>query len=221
MPEEKQHSTTCKGGALATRASIAHSPIALRMYERMADGTQPMNTAMLAVIASSDRSIATAADSVRSAGQVSVKRFAKDFDARSLSAVILSHLTFVEDMCNVARPMKPDAMAALAKQVAQMLLDDDMTWNLADIQIVADRLVNGEAGQVYGGLNTQTVMKAFTEYMCEKCDAFVELREEEAREHRLDGFGERQRGRSETEQLKNIKAMAMYASGDYKNDIKQ
>ena len=173
------------------------------------------------MVAAADRSITTASDSVRSTGQVSVKRFAKDFDERTLSALIVTHLTLVEDMVNVARPMKPDAMALLAKSVARMLVEDDMTWNLADIQIVVDRIANGVAGQVYGGLSAQTVMKAFTEYMCEKCDAFVELRAEEARRHRLDGFGERQRGRSEVEQLKNIQAMAMYASGEYKKDIKQ
>lgn len=180
----------------------------------MADGTQTMNTAMLAVIASSDRSIVTAADSVRSVGQVSVKRFAKDFDERSLSAVILSHLTFVEDMCNVSSPMKPEAMAALAKKVAQLLLSEDMTLNLADIQIVADRLTSGEAGHVYGGLNSQIVMKAFTDYLWEKAGAYCDLREEESQRYKR-GFGEgRTTGTTEAaraiERVKHAAAHELY-----------
>ena len=126
-------------------------------------------------------------------------------------------------MVNVARPMKPDAMALLAKSVARMLLEDDMTWNLADIQIVADRLANGVAGQVYGGLNTPMVMKAFTEYMCEKCDAFVALREEEAREHKPD-FGGQRTSSSEAiragERVKHMAAREAYQNGILQKDIK-
>ena len=154
-------------------------PVAQRLYDRTGDG---LPLAVVAVVAAVDRSITTAAESVRTAGQVSVKRFAKDFDERTLAALILTHLTIVEDMLNVARPMKPEAMAMLSKEVARMLVEDDMTINLADIQIVADRLANGEAGPVYGGLNKGMVIKAFTGYLCEKGNAFADWREQQAKE---------------------------------------
>ena len=221
MPEEKQLSTTSKGrgttGLRDTRsetqgsACLQHSPVAQRLYDRTGDG---LSLAAVAVVAAADRSITTATASVRSTGQVSVKRFAKDFDERTLAALILTHLTIVEDMVNVARPMKPEAMAMISKEFARMLLEDDMTWNLADIQIVADRLANGEVGQVYGGLNRQIVMKAFTDYMREKCDAFVELREEQAKEHSFGDFGAERGGTAQLkERMKNLAALAAYNEG--------
>ena len=190
-----------------TRELLQKCPVAQRLY-RTGDGL-PM--AAVAVVAAADRSITTATESVRCTGQVSVKRFAKDFDERTLAALILTHLSIVEDMVNVARPMKPEAMAMLSKEVAQMLVEDDMDWNLADIQIVADRLANGDAGQVYGGLNKAMVMKAFLAYMGEKCDAFVALREEQAREHSFGDFGAERGGTAQLrERMKNVAALAAY-----------
>lgn len=217
MQDGKQLSTISnppaplKGGndvAVPTRERLQKCPVAQRLYDRTGDG---LPQAAVAVVAAADRSITTATESVRSTGQVSVKRFAKDFEERTLAALVLTHLTIVEDMMNVARPLKPEAMAMLSKEVAQMLLEDDMQWNLADIQIVADRLANGDAGQVYGGLNKAMVMKAFLAYMGEKCDAFVALREEQAREHSFGDFGVERGGTSRLkERMKNLAALAAY-----------
>jgi hypothetical protein len=222
MPEEKQLSTISNNAvAVPTRERLQHSPVAQRLYDQTGgDDGIPMGA--VAVVAATDRSITTARDSVRG-GQVSVKRFAKDFDERTLAALILMHLTIVEEVVNVARPMKPEAMAILAKNVARMLVEDDMTWNLADIQIVADRLANGDAGQVYGGLTGPMVMKAFTEYMGEKCDAFVELREEQASKYKPD-FGRGRTSNSEaiqaSERVKHMAAREAYQNGTLKKDIK-
>lgn len=220
MPEENKLSTTSNNAvAVPTKERLQKCPVAQRLYDRTCDGF-PM--AAVAVVAAADRSITTATESVRSTGQVSVKRFAKDFDERTLAALILTHLTIVEDMVNVARPMKPEAMAMISKEVARLLVEDDMTWNLADIQIVADRLANGEVGQVYGGLNRQIVMKAFTEYMGEKCDAFVALREEQAKEHGFGDFGANRGGTARLEErMKNLAALAAYNDGNFKKDIKE
>lgn len=209
MPDNKQLSTTSNKQSVATiRETLQHSAVALRLYERTRtpDG---MPLAAVAVVAAADRSIATAADSVRSMGQVSVKRFALDFDERTLAALILTHLTIVEDMLNPARPMKPEALAETAKKAARLVLDDDVTINLADLQIVADRLANGDAGQAYGGLNAPMVMKAFTAYMGEKANAFASLREQENRE-RYGSFGQRTSGSREAERLANHTAHLEY-----------
>ena len=205
--------------AIPTRERLQKCPVAQRLYDRTGDGL-PM--AAVAVVAAADRSITTATESVRNAGQKTVKSFAKDFDERTLAALVLTHLSIVEDMVNVARPMKPEAMAMLSTEVAQLLLADDLTITLADIQIVADRLANGDAGQVYGGLNKAMVMKAFTGYMREKCDAVVELREEQAREHSFGDFGAERGGTARLrERMKNVAALAAYNEGTFKNDIKQ
>lgn len=222
MPEEKQLSTISNNAvAVPTRERLQHSPVAQRLYDQAGGDGIPLGA--VAVVAATDRSITTARDSVRG-GQVSVKRFAKDFDERTLAALILMHLTIVEEVVNVARPMKPEAMAILAKNVARMLVEDDMTWNLADIQIVADRLANGDAGQVYGGLTGPMVMKAFTEYMGEKCDAFVELREEQASKYKPD-FGMGRTSNSEaiqaSERVKHMAAREAYQNGTLKKDIKE
>lgn len=229
MPEEKQLSTVSnppgplskgeRAVAVPTTELLQKCPVAQRLYDRTGDG---LPLAAVAVVAAADRSITTATESVRSTGQVSVKRFAKDFEERTLAALILTHLTIVEDMVNVARPLKPEAMAMLSKEVARMLVEDDMQWNLADIQIVADRLANGDAGQVYGGLNKAMVMKAFLAYMGEKCDAFVALREEQAREHSFGDFGAERGGTAQLrERMKNVAALAAYNEGNFKKDIKQ
>lgn len=203
---------------------LQKSPVAVRMLERCngtdrTDGTDEITLAAVVVVAATDRSITTAAESVRSTGQVSVKRFAKDFDERTLAALILTHLTIVEDMVNVARPMKPEAMAILAKSIAKLLTDDDMTINLADIQIVADRLANGDAGQVYGGLNAPMVTKAFTDYMAEKANAFADMREREAREQ-YGSFGERGGDPYAMEKEKFRKAMHDYQLGKMREETK-
>ena len=202
---------TGQGALATTRESLRHCPVAQRLFDQTG-GTDGIPTAALAVIAAADRSITTAAESAQSTGQVSVRRFVKDFDERSLSALILTHLTIVEDMVNVARPMKPEAMALLAKNVAKLLTDDDMTVNLADIQIVADRLANGEAGQVFGGLNAPMVMKAFTDYMCEKANAFADLRERQAREQ-YGSWGERSGDTRAADLKKHREAMHEYQLG--------
>lgn len=223
MPEEKQLSTISNNAvAVPTRELLQKCPVAQRLYDQTGgDDGIPMGA--VAVVAATDRSITTARDSVRG-GQVSVKRFAKDFDERTLAALILMHLTIVEEVVNAARPMKPEAMAILAKNVARMLVEDDMTWNLADIQIVADRLANGDVGQVYGGLTGPMVMKAFTEYMGEKCDAFVELREEQASKYKPD-FGRGRTSNSEaiqaSERVKHMAAREAYQNGTLKKDIKE
>lgn len=216
MHAGKQLSTTFKQAvAVPTRETLQHSAVALRLYERTRtpDGLPP---AAVAVVAAADRSIATAADSVRSTGQVSVKRFANDFDERTLAALILTHLTIVEDMLNPARPMKPEALAETAKKAARMVLDDDVQVNLADLQIVADRLANGEAGQAYGGLNAPMVMKAFAAYMAEKANAFADLREQESRE-RYGSFGQRTSGSREAERLANHAAHLEYLKQKHNN----
>ena len=189
-------------------STISNCPVARRM--------EGLPLAAVAVVAAADRSITTAAESVRTAGQVSVKRFAKEFDERGLAAVILAHLTMVEDMLNVARPMKPEAMAQLAKNVAALLLADDMTVTMADIRIVADRLAAGEAGQVFGGLNAPMVTKAFTDYMAEKGNAFADLREQQAKAQ-YGGYGERSTASHDAELKKHRQAMHDYQLGKMKN----
>lgn len=227
MEDGKQLSTTSKPSAeLGMRNAelglkLKHCPVAVRMLDRTrgTDGTEGIPMTAVVVVAATDRSITTAAESVRSTGQVSVRRFAKDFDERTLAALILTHLTIVEDMVNVARPMKPEAMAILAKSIAKLLTDDDMTINLADIQIVADRLANGDAGQVYGGLNAPMVTKAFTDYMAEKANAFADMREREAREQ-YGSFGERGGDPYATEKEKFRRAMHDYQLGKMKEETK-
>ena len=236
MQEEKQLLTTSnppgplskgeRAVAVPTRERLQHSPVAQRLYDQT-HGNDGIPMGAVAVVAATDRSITTARDSVRG-GQVSVKRFAKDFDERTLAALILMHLTIVEEVVNVARPMKPEAMAILAKNVARMLVEDDMTWNLADIQIVMDRLANGDAGQVYGGLTGPMVMKAFTEYMGEKMDAFTELRIAEAGDYNEQwdrGINTGRTSNSEairaSERVKHMAAREAYQNGTLKNDIKQ
>ena len=201
--------------AVTVRDNLAGCPVAQRMYDHMADGV-PMAAVM--AVALTDHEVTTVAQSVRSMG-TSVRKFAKDYDERTLAALVLTHLTLVEDMANVARPMKTEALAMLAKKVAKMLVEDDVTVNLADLQIIANRLINGDAGNIYGGLNSQIVMKAFTDYICEKAGEFAAWREEQAREHSFGRFGSERS--KESERLKDLQAMQMYRDGTLGKDIKK
>lgn len=210
MQDGRQLTTTSNTSvAIQTRESLKHCPVAQLLYDQTGGKDGIPLGAVEVVAATADRSITTAADSVRSAGQVSVRCFAKDFGQRSLSALILAHLGIVEDMLNTARPMKPEAIAQLAKNVAQLLTNDDVTISLADLQIVADRLANGEAGQVYGGLNAPTVMRAFADYIAEKANAFAEWHEEQDKEQ-YGSFGQRTGASQAEERMKNRAALAEY-----------
>lgn len=220
MPEEKQLSTISnRAVTISTRDSLKHCPVAQLLYDRTG-GEDGIPMGAVAVVAATDLGIMRAADSVRSKA-VSVRRFAKDFSERSLSAVILTHLILAEDIANVSRPMKPEAMASVAKKVSRMLLDDDMTWNLADIRIVADRLGNGECGPVYGGLSGPMIMKAFMDYMGEKMDAFTDLRNEEAAAYNEQWDRGIDTGRfcKEAEIRKHRDAFHDYQLGQYKKNI--
>ena len=208
--------TSNQAVSLPTRDSLAHCPVAQRLYDRTG-GADGIPLGAVAVVNSTDTSVATAADSVRHVG-VSVTRFSKEFGDRTLAALVLTHLTLVEDMANVARPMKPEAMAMLAKKVTAMLLEEDVTVTLADLQIVADRMVNGDAGNIYGGLNSQIVTKAFTDYICEKANAFADWRQEQAREHSFGSFGSDRS--KESARLKDQQAMKLYLDGTLNKDLK-
>ena len=213
--DSNQLSTTSKGGtAVTVRDQLGNCPVAQRMYDRMADD---IPLAALAVVNSTNTAVTTAADSVRNAG-VSVTRFTKEFGERTLAALVLTHLTMVEDMANVARPMKPEALAMLAKKVTKMLVEEDVTVNLADLQIVANRLINGDAGNIYGGLNSQIVTKAFTDYIREKANAFADWRQEQAREHSFGSFGSARN--KESARLKDQQAMKLYLDGTLNKDLK-
>lgn len=213
--DSHQLSTTSKAGGLAIRDILAGCPVAQRMLDRMGDD---IPTEALAVVNAADTTVATAAESVRSTGQVSVTRFSKEFGERTLAALVLTHLTLVEDTANVARPMKPEAMALLAKKVTAMLLEEDVTVTLADLQIVVDRMINGEVGNVYGGLNSQMVVKAFADYIREKANAFADWRQEQAREHNFGSFGSARS--KESARLKDQQAMKLYLDGTLNKDLK-
>lgn len=187
-------------------------PIAMRMYECL---PAEINIKAVDSVAKIDQDIRTVAQSVRYSLEPSVSRFASVYGERAISALILSHLMMVEDMANVARPLKPEAMATLAKTVTRMLLDDDVQMNLADLQIVADKLVKGEAGEIYGGLNSQIVVKAFTDYMQEKALEFVKYRQEKAHEKYGNGFGAERSCTTarETDRVKHAAAHDAYVKG--------
>lgn len=199
---------------LATvREQLKDCPVAMRLYDQhKAELSTSSSTGLVlplgavAVVTAVDSTIATADQSVRS-HQVTVRRFAREFDERSLAALVLAHLTIAQDMLNPARPMKPEAMAQTAKDTARMLLGDDMDWNLADLRIVAERIAHGE---IYGGLNAPTVHKAFLTYMEEKGEAFARLRQEENEQHKGDT---RRENRTLAERRKNREAMHEYMLG--------
>lgn len=188
------------------------SPVAIRMLECMPN---EISTKAVDAVVKIDQDIRTVAQSVRYSLEPSVGRFANVYGERSLSALVLSHLMMVEDMANVARPLKPEAMATLAKTVTRMLLDDDVQMNLADLQIVADKLVKGEAGEIYGGLNSQIVVKAFTDYMQEKALEFVKYRQEKAHEKYGNDFGNERSSMTarETDRVKHAAAREAYMKG--------
>ena len=200
--------------ALTIHVSVDDSPVATRLIQRIPDGI-PVKA--VEAILKTDLDITTADQSVRSL-EPSVRSFAGIYGERTLAAIILSHLTLVEDLANVSRQMKPEAMAMLAKKVTAMLLAEDVSINLADLQIVANRMINGEAGSIYGGLNSQIVTKAFTDYICEKAEAFSGWRQEQAREHSFGSFGNARS--KEHGRLSDQQAMKMYLEGTLKKDIK-
>lgn len=218
MDSKQLSNTSDRAVAVTTRESLGNCPVAQRLFDQTS-GNDGIPLGAVAVVASTDKSIRTAAESVRCPG-VSVTRFVKEFNERTLAALVLTHLTLVEDLANVARPMRPEAMALLAKKVTAMLLEEDVTINLADIQLVADRLIDGEAGNIYGGLNSQMVTKAFTDYICEKANAFADMREQQNREQY--GFGSFGSERSRNAgRLKDQQAMKLYLSGTLDKDIKK
>lgn len=216
--ENQQLSTISNSRALTIHVSIDQCPVAKRVLQRMPN---EMPAKAIEAILKTDPDITTAEQSVRSL-EPSVSRFASIYGERVLAALVLSHITLVEDLCNVSRKMEPEAMSVLAKKVTRLLLDDDVSITLADLQIISDRIMRGDAGQVYGGLNGQMVMKAFTDYIVEKANAFADWRERESGRYKPGFYGRlsSSEAKAAIEKVKNNAAREAYQNGTLQKDIK-
>lgn len=219
--ENKQLSTISNNAmmALAIHVSVDQCPVAKRVIQRIPDGI-PVKA--VEAILKTDPDITTPDQSVQSL-EPSVSRFASIYGERTLAAIILSHITLVEDMCNVSRKMEPEAMAVLAKKVTRLLLDDDVSINLADLQIISDRLMRGDAGQVYGGLNGQMVMKAYTDYLGEKANAFADWRERNSARYKSGFYGRSSSSEAmeAAERVKHMAAREAFQNGTLQKDMKE
>ena len=119
----------------------------------------------------------------------SINRIVKELGYKETAALMVAHITRMEALLNVSRPMLPEAMAETAKCVIDTCLESGVNINAADIEIVFKRACSGKYGSYYGGIGCNDVLTWFNNYISEKAEEYVQYNIEKSQ--RFDSGGER------------------------------
>lgn len=104
----------------------------------------------------------------------SIGRIVKELGYKETAALMVAHITRLEALLNVSRPMLPEAMAETAKTVIDTCLDSGVNINAADIEIVFKRARTGRYGSFYGGIGCNDILTWFNGYISEKAEEYVQ-----------------------------------------------
>lgn len=126
-----------------------------------------------------ERNITTARHSIES-GVPSVRAAVKNYGYKDMAAAVVMQIERLQLLLNVSKPMQPEAVAETAKMVVDYLLDDGVSINLADIDIVFSRAAKGFYGKFYGGFGCADVLGWFIDYSTEKALAYVDYNMEKS-----------------------------------------
>ena len=138
----------------------------------------------------------------------SINRIVKELGYKETAALMVAHITRMEALLNVSRPMLPEAMAETAKCVIDTCLESGVNINAADIEIVFKRACSGKYGSYYGGIGCNDVLTWFNNYISEKAEEYVQYNIEKSQ--RFDSGGERSYDRAKAKDKEAHQVAAEY-----------
>jgi len=138
----------------------------------------------------------------------SINRIVKELGYKETAALMVAHITRMEALLNVSRPMLPEAMAETAKCVIDTCLESGVNINAADIEIVFKRACSGRYGSYYGGIGCNDVLTWFNNYISEKAEEYVQYNIEKSQQ--LDNGGERSYDRAKAKDREAHQVAAEY-----------
>ena len=138
----------------------------------------------------------------------SINRIVKELGYKETAALMVAHITRMEALLNVSRPMLPEAMAETAKCVIDTCLESGVNINAADIEIVFKRACSGRYGSYYGGIGCNDVLTWFNNYISEKAEEYVQYNIEKSQQY--DTGGERSYDMAKAKDREARRAAAEY-----------
>lgn len=113
----------------------------------------------------------------------SINRIVRELGYKETAVLMVAHITRLEALLNVSRPMLPEAMAETAKCIIDTCLESGISINAADIEIVFKRARSGRYGSYYGGIGCNDILTWFNDYISEKAEEFVRYNIEKSQQY--------------------------------------
>lgn len=91
----------------------------------------------------------------------------REFGAQKVETIIKLYLVELCEMVNLIRPLREKQIEAIASEVVATYY----ALTIADIHVIFRRARNGEFGELYESLDMPKVMRWFSDYFAERCEA--------------------------------------------------
>lgn len=91
----------------------------------------------------------------------------KDFGAQKVETIIKLYLVELTELVNLKRPLREKQIDAIAMEVVSSYY----SLTIADVHVIFRKARNGEFGELYESLDMPKVMKWFSDYFAERCEA--------------------------------------------------
>lgn len=95
----------------------------------------------------------------------------KQYGERQMEAYIKIWLIELNELLNVARPLKE----AQIDEIAYLILSEYNNITIADINIIFRKAKLGEYGELYESLSMDKILKWFSEYFNDRCNVAGEM----------------------------------------------
>lgn len=96
-----------------------------------------------------------------------LSRLKRDFGAQKVETVIKLYLVDLVELVNLKRPLREKQIDAIAMEVVSTYY----MLTIADVHVIFRRARNGEFGELYESMDMPKVMKWFSGYFAERCEA--------------------------------------------------
>lgn len=104
-----------------------------------------------------------------------------------VEALIKAYLVQLTELVNIARPLNPTKIDAIAERVVLKYA----MLTVADINFVFNAAINGDYGSFYESLDVPKVMTWFATYFEDRCKTAAELSQNEAASNRGNNYSQK------------------------------
>lgn len=118
----------------------------------------------------------------------SVQRAIKEMGQVKVAAAIKIMLIEINALLNLPRPLTEIMIDAIAPMVVKRIASYDITLNMADLNIIMQRAIEGKWGNYYGGIGASDIIGWFDSYIMEKDEAIERWHHDQYHEDRRDSI---------------------------------